>query len=68
MMDVVGIFGYVVLEYVMICCLFDKVDVYSYGVVLFEFLFGKRVLDELFLSYGNGFNIVGWVIFFIYNY
>lgn len=67
-MDVVGMFGYVVFEYVMICCFFDKVDVYSYGVFLFEFLFGRRVSGDLmFFSYGDGFNIVGWVIFFLYK-
>lgn len=60
--DVVGIFGYVVLEYVIICRVLDKADVYSFGVVFLELMLGKKFFDLLFFEYGNGFNIVGWVI------
>lgn len=35
-----GIFGYVVLEFVKLGWVIEKVDVYSYGVILFEFLSG----------------------------
>lgn len=66
--DVAGTFGYVAPEYAMTCRLSDKADVYSYGVVLLELLSGKRVLDESFSSYGNGFNIVGWATLLIHNH
>lgn len=36
----------------------DKVDVYSYGVVLLELLTGKQSLDS---SFPEGTTIVGWV-------
>nr|APU94851.1 leucine-rich repeat receptor-like protein kinase [Pohlia nutans] len=66
--DVAGTFGYVAPEYAMTCRLSDKADVYSYGVVLLELLSGKRVLDETFSSYGDGFNIVGWATLLIHNH
>lgn len=66
--DVAGTFGYVAPEYAMTCRLSDKADVYSYGVVLLELLSGKRVLDETFSNYGDGFNIVGWATLLIHNH
>ncbi|KAG0584817.1 hypothetical protein KC19_3G236600 [Ceratodon purpureus] len=66
--DVAGTFGYVAPEYAMTCRLSDKADVYSYGVVLLELLSGKRVLDQTFSSYGDGFNIVGWATLLIHNH
>lgn len=66
--DVAGTFGYVAPEYAMTCRLSDKADVYSYGVVLLELLSGKRVLDQTFSNYGDGFNIVGWATLLIHNH
>ncbi|XWS35996.1 hypothetical protein CRYUN_Cryun20dG0044000 [Craigia yunnanensis] len=48
----------------MTCCVSDKVNVYSYGVVLLEFSSDKKALDPSFFSFGNGFNIVTWANMF----
>lgn len=47
---VMGIIGYLVLEYVEMGQIIDKVDVYVFGVVLFEFIIGCRVIDYFWLK------------------
>lgn len=36
----------------------EKIDIYSYGVVLLELLTGKRSLDP---EFGESIDIVGWI-------
>ncbi|KAF3617398.1 hypothetical protein FXO38_34005 [Capsicum annuum] len=45
----------------------DKADVYSYRIVLLEFLSDKRALDPSFSVYENGFNIVSWANMLLRN-
>ncbi|KAI3733770.1 hypothetical protein L6452_13226 [Arctium lappa] len=57
---VAGTFGYVAPEYALTCRASDKVDVYSYGVMLLELISDKRALDPSFSSQENGYTIVSW--------
>ncbi|XP_010315404.1 probable serine/threonine-protein kinase PBL23 [Solanum lycopersicum] len=43
---VVGTFGYLAPEYIMYGKVDEKVDVYSYGVVLLELITGKRAIEK----------------------
>lgn len=43
--DVLGTFGYIAPEYFMHGKVSDKIDVYSYGVVLLELLSGRRPVN-----------------------
>lgn len=57
---VAGTYGYIAPEYASTGRVSDRVDVYSYGVVLLELMSEKRVLDPSFYSHRDGFNIVSW--------
>lgn len=57
---VAGTYGYIAPEYASTGRVSDKVDVYSYGVVLLELMSEKRALDPSFYSHRDGFNIVSW--------
>lgn len=58
-MTVGGTFGYVAPEFAKSGHATDKVDVYSYGVVLLELLSGRRAVDE---SMSDEYaNLAGWV-------
>ncbi|KAL9673375.1 hypothetical protein QQ045_029631 [Rhodiola kirilowii] len=43
--DILGTFGYIAPEYFMHGKVSDKIDVYSYGVVLLELLSGRRPVN-----------------------
>lgn len=43
--DVVGTFGYMAPEYMMYGRVDEKIDVYSYGVVLLELITGKAAIQ-----------------------
>lgn len=43
--DVVGTFGYLAPEYMMYGKVDEKIDVYSYGVVLLELITGKEAIQ-----------------------
>ncbi|CAJ2663882.1 MDIS1-interacting receptor like kinase 1-like [Trifolium pratense] len=55
---VAGSYGYIAPEYGYALKVDEKIDVYSYGVVLFELLTGKRPLDE---EFGESVDIVEWI-------
>jgi Leucine-rich repeat (LRR) protein len=55
---VAGTHGYIAPEYGYGTSVTEKVDVYSYGVVLLELLIGKQPVD---LSFGESMHIVAWV-------
>ncbi|KAK4430083.1 LRR receptor-like serine/threonine-protein kinase RPK2 [Sesamum alatum] len=57
---VAGTYGYIAPEYALTGRVSNKVDVYSYGVVLLELMSDKRALDPSFYSHEDGFNIVSW--------
>lgn len=57
---VAGTYGYIAPEYASTGRVSDRVDVYSYGVVLLELMSDKRVLDPSFYAHRDGFNIVSW--------
>ncbi|KAK7336914.1 hypothetical protein VNO77_17467 [Canavalia gladiata] len=55
---VAGSYGYIAPEYGYALKVDEKIDVYSYGVVLLELLTGKRPLDPMF---GESVDIVEWI-------
>ncbi|XP_027349080.1 MDIS1-interacting receptor like kinase 1-like [Abrus precatorius] len=55
---VAGSYGYIAPEYGYALKVDEKIDVYSYGVVLLELLTGKRPLDP---DFGESVNIVEWI-------
>ncbi|POO02928.1 GPCR kinase [Trema orientale] len=55
---VAGSYGYIAPEYGYTMKVDEKIDIYSYGVVLLELLTGKMPLDP---AYGESVDIVGWV-------
>ncbi|KAK7284158.1 hypothetical protein RJT34_18899 [Clitoria ternatea] len=55
---VAGSYGYIAPEYGYALKVDEKIDVYSYGVVLLELVTGKRPLDPAF---GESVDIVGWI-------
>ncbi|MFS7992883.1 putative protein kinase RLK-Pelle-LRR-XV family [Helianthus anomalus] len=57
---VAGTFGYVAPEYALACRVFNRDDVYSYGVMLLELISDKRALDPSFSTEHNGYTIVSW--------
>lgn len=59
---VAGTFGYVAPEYCITSHASEKVDVYSYGVMLLELISDKRALDSSFSSQENGYTIVSWAL------
>ncbi|KAJ0580050.1 putative protein kinase RLK-Pelle-CrRLK1L-1 family [Helianthus annuus] len=56
--DVKGTYGYLDPEYLMTGKLTYKTDVYAFGIVLFELLAGRRVLDG---TYGDHRRLAIWV-------
>lgn len=58
MIGVVGLFGYIVLEYVMYSQLMEKSDVYSFGIVMLEIISGWKVmvLDLIIFEF-----LIDWV-------
>ncbi|KAF6144444.1 hypothetical protein GIB67_024671 [Kingdonia uniflora] len=54
---VAGSYGYIAPEYGYTLKVDEKIDIYSYGVVLMELLTGKRPLDS---EFGESVNIVEW--------
>lgn len=55
---VAGSYGYIAPEYGYALKVDEKIDVYSYGVVLLELLTGKRPLDQ---EFGECVDIVEWI-------
>ncbi|KAL2344918.1 hypothetical protein Fmac_006203 [Flemingia macrophylla] len=55
---VAGSYGYIAPEYGYALKVDEKIDVYSYGVVLLELLTGKRPLDP---EFGESIDIVEWI-------
>ncbi|KAJ4851336.1 hypothetical protein Tsubulata_005703 [Turnera subulata] len=55
---VAGSYGYIAPEYGYTLKVDEKIDIYSYGVVLLELLTGKRPLDPAF---GESVDIVEWI-------
>ncbi|XP_057438488.1 MDIS1-interacting receptor like kinase 1-like [Lotus japonicus] len=55
---VAGSYGYIAPEYGYALKVDEKIDVYSYGVVLLELLTGKRPLDP---EFGESVDIVEWI-------
>ncbi|KAG5086469.1 hypothetical protein JHK82_053866 [Glycine max] len=55
---VAGSYGYIAPEYGYALKVDEKIDVYSYGVVLLELLTGKRPLDS---DFGESIDIVEWI-------
>ncbi|XP_061343480.1 MDIS1-interacting receptor like kinase 1-like [Gastrolobium bilobum] len=55
---VAGSYGYIAPEYGYALKVDEKIDVYSYGVVLLELLTGKRPLDA---GFGESVDIVEWI-------
>lgn len=58
--NVVGTFGYLAPEYVMYGKVDEKIDVYSYGVVLLELITGKEAIERNPTS--NQDSLVLWVM------
>lgn len=46
---------YLILEYVVIGFVIEKVDIYSFGVVFLEFVIGRYFCDNLFKDSGISF-------------
>lgn len=57
---VVGTFGYLAPEYIMYGKVDEKIDVYSYGVVLLELITGKEAIQIDLESHHE--SLVLWVI------
>ena len=57
--NVVGTFGYIAPEYFMEGRVSDKIDVYSYGVVLLELVSGRRPISSKALEGQESF--IQWV-------
>ncbi|RZB72233.1 MDIS1-interacting receptor like kinase 1, partial [Glycine soja] len=55
---IAGSYGYIAPEYGYSLKVDEKIDIYSYGVVLLELLTGKRSLDP---EFGESIDIVGWI-------
>ncbi|XP_012085218.1 MDIS1-interacting receptor like kinase 1 [Jatropha curcas] len=55
---VAGSYGYIAPEYGYTLKVDEKIDIYSYGVVLLELLTGKRPLDP---EFGESIDIVEWI-------
>ncbi|WCJ38222.1 Leucine-rich receptor-like protein kinase family protein [Euphorbia peplus] len=55
---VAGSYGYIAPEYGYTLKVDEKIDIYSYGVVLLELLTGKRPLDP---DFGESIDIVEWI-------
>ncbi|KAL9360937.1 hypothetical protein Peur_049060 [Populus x canadensis] len=55
---VAGSYGYIAPEYGYTLKVDEKIDIYSYGVVLLELLTGKRPLDP---EFGESVDIVEWI-------
>ncbi len=45
----------------------EKVDVYSYGVLLLEILSGRRPTDDFFTVTEDHVNLAGWVLTFAFS-
>ncbi|KAI5315680.1 hypothetical protein L3X38_044856 [Prunus dulcis] len=55
---VAGSYGYIAPEYGYTLKIDEKIDIYSYGVVLLELLTGKRPLDP---EFGESVDVVEWI-------
>ncbi|BAT95472.1 hypothetical protein LR48_Vigan02g129200 [Vigna angularis] len=55
---IAGSYGYIAPEYGYSLKVDEKIDIYSYGVVLLELLTGKRPLEP---EFGESIDIVGWI-------
>lgn len=53
-------FGYFVFEYVIVGCVLFMLDVFSFGVVLFEFIIGRKLIQKLSNNKGEE-SFVIWV-------
>lgn len=58
--DVVRTFGYLAPEYMVCGKIDEKIDVYSYGVVLLELITGKEAIQS---NQRNHESLVLWVIY-----